>query len=147
MLRDGLMAERRSYFDPLPLLRRCSPGRARRLRLLRGMRTGKEQQWPNQTLARPGARDAPRPRPAARAGVRAFEAGSAPPIVFVHGLLVNANLWRKVVARLSPDFRCIALDLPLGSHTLPMPDGRRPEPARRWPTSSRTRSRRSASRT
>ena len=52
------------------------------------------------------------------------------PIVFVHGLLVNANLWRKVVERLAPDFRCITLDLPLGSHTLPMP-GRRPHAARR----------------
>ena len=52
--------------------------------------------------------------------LRCFEAGSGPPIVFVHGLLVNANLWRRVVARLSPDFRCIALDLPLGSHELPM---------------------------
>jgi pimeloyl-ACP methyl ester carboxylesterase len=49
----------------------------------------------------------------------AFEAGSGPPIVFVHGLLVNANLWRKVVARLSPDFRCVALDMPLGSHLVP----------------------------
>jgi pimeloyl-ACP methyl ester carboxylesterase len=55
--------------------------------------------------------------------LRYFEAGTGAPIVFVHGLLVNANLWRKVVARLSPDFRCIALDLPLGSHTLPMPEG------------------------
>jgi pimeloyl-ACP methyl ester carboxylesterase len=55
--------------------------------------------------------------------LRAYEAGTGSPIVFVHGLLVNANLWRKVVARLSPDFRCIALDLPLGSHTLPMPQG------------------------
>ena len=35
---------------------------------------------------------------------------------------MNANLWRKVVARLSSDFRCLALDLPPGSHTLPMPD-------------------------
>jgi pimeloyl-ACP methyl ester carboxylesterase len=43
--------------------------------------------------------------------------------VFLHGLLVNANLWRKVVARLSSEFRCVALDLPLGSHTLPMPEG------------------------
>ncbi len=50
-----------------------------------------------------------------------FEAGTGPALVFVHGLLVNANLWRKVVERLSRDFRCIALDLPLGSHTLPMP--------------------------
>lgn len=52
-----------------------------------------------------------------------FEAGKGPTIVFVHGLLVNANLWRKLVERLAPDFRCIALDLPLGSHTLPMPEG------------------------
>lgn len=54
--------------------------------------------------------------------LRAFETGSGAPIVFAHGLLVNANLWRKVVSRLSPDFRCVTLDLPLGSHTLPMPD-------------------------
>jgi pimeloyl-ACP methyl ester carboxylesterase len=54
--------------------------------------------------------------------LRYFEAGAGTPIVFVHGLLVNANLWRKVVPKLSPDFRCITLDLPLGSHTLPMPD-------------------------
>jgi pimeloyl-ACP methyl ester carboxylesterase len=53
--------------------------------------------------------------------IRCHEAGTGAPIVFVHGVLVNANLWRKVVARLAPDFRCIALDLPLGSHTLPMP--------------------------
>jgi pimeloyl-ACP methyl ester carboxylesterase len=41
--------------------------------------------------------------------------------VFVHGVLVNANLWRKVVAALSADFRCVALDLPFGAHVLPMP--------------------------
>ena len=52
--------------------------------------------------------------------LRYFEAGSGAPIVFVHGLLVNANLWRKVVARLAPDFRCITLDLPLGAHELPL---------------------------
>jgi pimeloyl-ACP methyl ester carboxylesterase len=51
--------------------------------------------------------------------LRYFEAGQGEPIVFVHGLLVNANLWRKVVERLAPRFRCIALDLPLGSHVLP----------------------------
>lgn len=53
----------------------------------------------------------------------AYEAGTGSPIVFVHGLLVNANLWRKVVSELSPGFRCIALDLPLGSHVRPMPAG------------------------
>jgi pimeloyl-ACP methyl ester carboxylesterase len=51
------------------------------------------------------------------------DTGSGPAIVFVHGLLVNANLWRKVVTRLAPDFRCVALDLPLGSHSLPLAPG------------------------
>ena len=54
--------------------------------------------------------------------VRVFEAGAGEPIVFVHGALVNANLWRKVVAKLSPDFRCLTLELPLGSHEVAMPD-------------------------
>jgi pimeloyl-ACP methyl ester carboxylesterase len=40
--------------------------------------------------------------------------------VFVHGALVNANLWRKVVPRLHGHQR-VTLDLPLGSHVEPMP--------------------------
>ena len=48
------------------------------------------------------------------------ERGSGEPIVFVHGLLVNGDLWRKVVPELSKDYRCIVPDLPLGSHTQPM---------------------------
>lgn len=48
------------------------------------------------------------------------ERGSGEPIVFVHGLLVNGDLWRKVVPELSKDYRCIAPDLPLGSHASPM---------------------------
>ena len=44
------------------------------------------------------------------------DTGSGEPIVFVHGALVNSNLWRKPVARLKKDFRCITLDLPFGSH-------------------------------
>jgi pimeloyl-ACP methyl ester carboxylesterase len=55
--------------------------------------------------------------------MRYHDVGSGPAIVFVHGLLVNANLWRKLVERLAPDFRCIVLDLPLGSHTLPLAPG------------------------
>ncbi len=46
--------------------------------------------------------------------------GDGEPIVFVHGLLVNGLLWRKVVPLLSDSFRCIAPDFPLGSHTAPM---------------------------
>jgi pimeloyl-ACP methyl ester carboxylesterase len=53
--------------------------------------------------------------------LRYFEAGTGSPIVFLHGLLVNANLWRKIVERLSSESRCVVLELPLGSHTLPMP--------------------------
>ena len=56
---------------------------------------------------------APRELDLAQGRLRCSEAGAGAPIVFVHGLLVNANLWRKVVPKLSPDFRCIALDLPL----------------------------------
>jgi pimeloyl-ACP methyl ester carboxylesterase len=52
--------------------------------------------------------------------IRAHATGEGPPIVFVHGALVNANLWRKVIPRLH-GFTRVALDLPLGSHTIPMP--------------------------
>ena len=50
--------------------------------------------------------------------IRAHVTGEGPPIVFVHGALVNANLWRKVVPRLDGHTR-VALDLPLGSHIEP----------------------------
>ncbi|MEU8301713.1 alpha/beta hydrolase [Micromonospora sp. NPDC048909] len=50
------------------------------------------------------------------------ERGSGPPVVFVHGLLVNANLWRKVAPAIADaGFRCIAPNWPLGAHQLPMP--------------------------
>ncbi len=48
------------------------------------------------------------------------EVGSGKPLVFIHGLLVNGLLWRKVVPALAPTFRCIVPDLPLGSHRTPM---------------------------
>ena len=44
------------------------------------------------------------------------ESGEGPPIVFVHGLLVDGRLWRKVTPLLEDSFRCIVPDLPLGSH-------------------------------
>jgi pimeloyl-ACP methyl ester carboxylesterase len=52
--------------------------------------------------------------------IRAHVTGEGPAIVFVHGALVNANLWRKVVPRLE-GFTRVTLDLPLGSHLEPMP--------------------------
>jgi pimeloyl-ACP methyl ester carboxylesterase len=54
--------------------------------------------------------------------LRYHDRGAGPTLVFVHGLLANSVLWRDVVAELAPRFRCIAMDLPLGGHTLPMPD-------------------------
>jgi pimeloyl-ACP methyl ester carboxylesterase len=56
-----------------------------------------------------------------RGTIRYRDRGQGPPIVFVHGALVNGDLWRKVVPELAKDFRCITPDLPLGSHELPMP--------------------------
>jgi pimeloyl-ACP methyl ester carboxylesterase len=52
--------------------------------------------------------------------LRVHVTGEGPPIVFVHGALVNANLWRKVVPRLD-GYKRITLDMPLGSHLEPMP--------------------------
>ena len=80
--------------------------------------------WRDPALGEPRTLDLP------GGSLRAFESGSGPAVVFVHGLLVNANLWRKVVPRLAPDFRCIALDMPLGSHALALPqDAPRGAPA------------------
>jgi pimeloyl-ACP methyl ester carboxylesterase len=57
------------------------------------------------------------------------ESGEGPPIVFVHGLLVDGLLWRKVTPLLEDSFRCIVPDLPLGSHPAPDEPGRRPLPS------------------
>ena len=52
--------------------------------------------------------------------IRYREDGTGEPLLFVHGVVVNGDLWRKVVPRLAKDFRCIVPDWPLGSHELPM---------------------------
>ncbi len=52
--------------------------------------------------------------------IRYVDQGTGPTLVFIHGLLVNSTLWRKVIPRLSDRFRCIAPDIPLGSHAYPM---------------------------
>jgi pimeloyl-ACP methyl ester carboxylesterase len=49
------------------------------------------------------------------------ERGVGPPVLFVHGLLVNADLWREVVPAVADaGYRCVAPDWPLGSHSRPM---------------------------
>ncbi|MEV6225150.1 alpha/beta fold hydrolase [Nocardia fluminea] len=55
--------------------------------------------------------------------IRYHDTGAGSPVVFVHGLLVNADIWRGVVPGLvATGHRCLAPDWPLGSHTIAMPD-------------------------
>ncbi len=48
------------------------------------------------------------------------DAGEGPPVVFLHGLLVDGEVWRKLTPLLQGDARCIVPDLPLGSHRIAM---------------------------
>jgi pimeloyl-ACP methyl ester carboxylesterase len=52
--------------------------------------------------------------------IRYRDSGEGPPIVFVHGLLVDGTLWRKVTPLLEDRHRCLVPDFPIGSHTKPM---------------------------
>jgi pimeloyl-ACP methyl ester carboxylesterase len=46
-----------------------------------------------------------------------------PPVLFVHGILVDGQLWRDVAEDLGRrGYRCIVPTLPLGSHTIPVRD-------------------------
>jgi pimeloyl-ACP methyl ester carboxylesterase len=75
------------------------------------------------TASAPGAATLPQGR------IHYRDTGSGEPILFMHGLLVNGLLWRKVVPLLEADFRCIVPDLPLGSHPEPMDAGADLSPA------------------
>jgi pimeloyl-ACP methyl ester carboxylesterase len=55
------------------------------------------------------------------------EAGAGPPVVFLHGILTNGDLWRSVAPALQDRHRCVVPDLPLGSHRHPL-----------WPGADRT---------
>jgi pimeloyl-ACP methyl ester carboxylesterase len=46
--------------------------------------------------------------------------GDGPTIVMVHGLAMDWRQWRKVVAELDDDFRCVLPVLPMGAHKQPM---------------------------
>ena len=56
--------------------------------------------------------------PAGTIGYR--ESGTGSPVVFVHGVGVNGDLWRNVAPALAGEHRCIVPDLPFGSHTNPL---------------------------
>ena len=62
--------------------------------------------------------------------IRYREDGTGEPLLFVHGVLVDGDLWRDVTPRLAKDFRCIVPDWPFGSHTTPLaPDADLSPPA------------------
>lgn len=53
--------------------------------------------------------------------LRYHERGRGRPVVFVHGLFVNGDLWRHVVPPLADaGLRCITPDWPFGSHEEPL---------------------------
>jgi pimeloyl-ACP methyl ester carboxylesterase len=55
--------------------------------------------------------------------IRYRDLGSGPPIVLVHGLLADGELWRDVAPRLATSFRVFVPDWPLGSHWIPLEPG------------------------
>lgn len=57
-----------------------------------------------------------------RGAIRYYDTGTGSPVVFVHGFMMNANTWRKVIPNIAAaGHRCIAPDLPLGAHSIPVP--------------------------
>ncbi len=56
--------------------------------------------------------------------------GEGPTVVFFAGALANGDLWRDVVVALEDHYRCITIDLPLGSHPWPLAPGRTGRPRR-----------------
>jgi len=45
---------------------------------------------------------------------------TGPTLVFLPGVFVGATVWRHVIADLRADHRCIAVEMPLGAHRVPM---------------------------
>jgi pimeloyl-ACP methyl ester carboxylesterase len=48
--------------------------------------------------------------------------GEGPPVLLVHGFLVDGRLWDGVAERLAPHARVLVPDLPLGAHRRAVPD-------------------------
>ncbi|MEU1951005.1 alpha/beta fold hydrolase [Nocardia rhamnosiphila] len=55
--------------------------------------------------------------------VHYVEQGSGPPVVLLHGLLMNHTVWDAVLELLPTGFRYIRPDLPLGAHPIPLEPG------------------------
>lgn len=52
--------------------------------------------------------------------VRYTDQGTGPVLVFIHGLLANRHVWSPVISHLDSHYRCLAPDLPLGAHEVPL---------------------------
>lgn len=48
--------------------------------------------------------------------------GDGPPLVLLHGALMDEHLWRPVMDRLAPEIRCVVPILPMGAHRIPRPE-------------------------
>ncbi|BDD83086.1 oxidoreductase [Tsukamurella pulmonis] len=48
------------------------------------------------------------------------ERGQGPPVVLLHGLLMDHTLWDQVLPLLPPGYRYVLPDLPLGAHRIPL---------------------------
>ncbi|MFE7746563.1 alpha/beta fold hydrolase [Nocardia sp. NPDC057455] len=55
--------------------------------------------------------------------VHYVERGEGPPVVLLHGLLMNHTVWDEVLDALPDGFRYVLPDLPLGAHPLPLRAG------------------------
>ncbi|GAA3856743.1 alpha/beta fold hydrolase [Amycolatopsis tucumanensis] len=66
---------------------------------------------------------APRRTELAAGPIEYRERGTGAPVVFLHGIIANGDVWRHVVPELAGQYRCITPDWPLGSHRLPMRAG------------------------
>ena len=53
-------------------------------------------------------------------GIQYIDEGKGIPVLFIHGTLSNSNTWRKITPELSKKYRCIAVDLPIGGHAIPV---------------------------
>ncbi|NWF70306.1 MAG: alpha/beta hydrolase [Chloroflexi bacterium] len=62
-----------------------------------------------------------------------IDAGSGPPVLFLHGVPDSGDLWRGVIERLKAHYRCIAPDLPgLGRSSAPRDFDYRLENRAQW---------------
>ena len=51
-------------------------------------------------------------------GIEYVDEGKGIPILFIHGTLSNSDTWRKIIPDLSKKYRCVAIDLPIGGHSV-----------------------------